>query len=115
MSWINNIKMAVGRRVPDLIGDQDLMEDLIDDAFIKIVSYSHADSYDRAWDKRLVRAVAMLYNNIGVEGSLGSSSMGIGDSYDSTDIIASMVAANIPQYVRPSGHVYPSTRFNYPQ
>lgn len=115
MAWIDDIKSAVIRRIPQLETQSDLIEDLIDDAFRYIVNYSHDDSYSTQYDKVLVRAVAMLFNNIGVEGSMSRNANGISDSYNSTDVLASFVASNVKQYIRPSGYEFSSTRYTYPE
>lgn len=114
MSWTDDIQEKIFRRVPDLQNDEELCQDLIDDAFRSIVSYSHANSYNTDWDGVLVRCVAMLYNNIGTEGSLSRSSLSTRDTFDNTDIIASFIQANIPQYLRPAGYKYATTRFDKP-
>lgn len=116
MSWLDNIKEMTIRRVPELAGDDNefLLEDLIDDAFKSIMQYSKASSYNTDWDKTLVRCVAMLYNNVGAEGSTSRSSLNTSDSFDSTDAIASFIVANIPQYIKPTGYEYPADRMNYP-
>lgn len=114
MAWIDTIKGEVLRRTPQLEGQEMLLEDLVDDAFMCIMNYSKANSFDKAWGKTLVRCVAMLYNNLGVEGSVSRSSSGISDSYNSTDILSSFIACNIPQFIRPSGYVYSSNRYGYP-
>ena len=44
MSWIDNIRLAVYRRVPALENNFDLCNDLIEDAFRSIMTYSKADS-----------------------------------------------------------------------
>lgn len=116
MSWLQDIKDAVIRRVPEL-GDEDnefLLEDLIDDSFKSIMQYSKANSYNTDWDKTLVRCVAMLYNNIGTEGLVSRSSLSTSDSFEDTDVIAGFIVANIPQYIKPAGYVYPAGRMNYP-
>ena len=116
MSWLDNIKEMTIRRVPELAGDDNefLLEDLIDDAFQGIMQYTNADSYNTVWDKKLVRCVAMLYNNIGTEGSTSRSSLSVSDSFDNTDVIASFIVANFPQYIKPTGYVYPADRTKYP-
>lgn len=117
MSWYDDISEKVIRRVPAL-GDEeneDLLQDLVQDAFNEIMSYSNANSYERRWDSTLVKCVAMLYNNIGVEGSLSRSSLSTSDTYDSTDILASFIVRNIPQYIRPIGYKYSDKRFDFPE
>lgn len=116
MSWLDDIKEMTIRRVPELAGDDNefLLEDLIDDSFKSIMQYSKANSYNTDWDKILVRCVAMLYNNIGTEGSVSRSSLSVSDSFDDTDVIASFIVANIPQYIKPTGYVYPNDRMKYP-
>lgn len=115
MSWIEDIKQAVYRRVPELKDDELLCEDLIDDAFKSIVSYSKASNYKTEWDKILVRCVAMLYNNIGTEGSIYRSSLSTIDSFASTDVIAPFIQANVPQFIKPIGYKHPENRFSYPE
>lgn len=116
MSWLDNIEEMVIRRVPELGTDENefLMEDLIDDAFKAIMQYTRADSYNTDWDKKLVRCVAMLYNNIGTEGLTSRSSLSVSDSFDDTDVLASFMVANFPQYIKPVGYQYPADRMNYP-
>lgn len=114
MSWIDGIKAQVVRRVPELKENELLCEDLIDDAFRSIVSYAKSDRYNREWDKVLVRCVAMLYNNIGTEGSTYRSSLDTTDTFDTTDVISGFIQANVTQYIKPLGHKFPETRFDYP-
>lgn len=114
MSWSDTIRLAVYRRVPALENNFDLCNDLIEDAFRSIMTYSKADSYKKEWDSVLVRCVAMLYNNIGTEGSISRSSIDVSDSYDLTDILASFIVANIPQYIKPVGYKYKEDRFKFP-
>lgn len=116
MSWLQDIEEAVIRRIPEL-GTEDnefLLEDLIDDAFLEIMQYTRADSYNTDWDKKLVRCVAMLYNNIGTEGLTSRSALSVSDSFDAPDVIASFIVANFPQYIKPVGYVYPADRMKYP-
>lgn len=115
MSWLSNIKDKIYRRVPELRSDENLCEDLIDEAFVEIVKYSNANSYDRLWDSVLVKSVCMLYNTIGTEGSTYRSSLGVSDKYDSTDILATYLQANIKQYIKPVGYVYSQDRFKFPE
>lgn len=117
MSWIDDITEKVVRRVPDL-GHEDnefLCEDLINEAFVAIVNYSKADSYKKEWDSTLIRCVAALYNNIGTEGLRGRSSLSTRDSFDNVDVIAPIIVSNVKQYIKPVGHVYKDTRFNFPE
>lgn len=116
MSWLQDIEEMVIRRVPELGTDENefLLEDLIDDAFKAIMQYSKADSYHTDWDKTLVRCVAMLYNNVGTEGLISRSALSVSDAFDGTDVIASFIVANIPQYIKPTGYKYPENRMNYP-
>lgn len=115
MSWIEDIKSQVYRRIPDLKDNELLCSDLIDDSFMAIMLYSKANKYNKEWDKILVRCVAMLYNTIGVEGSVYRSSISTIDTYESTDIIAPFIQANIVQSIKPVGYKYPDTRFDYPE
>ena len=117
MAWKDDITDKITRRVPELgeRANEDLLDDLLDDAFRSIIIYSNANAYKKEWDGILVRCVAMLYNNIGVEGSVGRNSLSTYDSFDSTDIIASFIQRNIPQYIRPVGYKYSDTRFDYPE
>lgn len=114
MSWIDDITDMVYRRVPELEEQEELCEDLISDAFYAIMNYSKANSYEKKWDRTLVRCVAMLYNTIGAEGSTYRSSLDTIDTYDASDILASFIQANVQQYLRPSGYTFSETRFNYP-
>ena len=115
--WIDEIKEKVARRVPELGEDANefLCEDLIEECFREIVKHSGANSYKREWDYTLVRCVAALYNNIGVEGLLARSSLSTGDTFANVEVIAPIIVANIPQYIKPLDYVYSSTRFNLPQ
>lgn len=115
MSWSDNIRLAVCRRVPALKDNFDLCNDLIEDAYKNIMLFSNANSYKKEWDAVLVRCVAMLYNNIGTEGSVSRSSIDVSDTYDATDILASFIVANIPQYIKPVGYKYDENRFNLPE
>lgn len=116
MAWKDDITDKIIRRVPELDGtaNEDLLDDLIEDAFRSIMNYSKANVYKKEWDSVLVRCVAMLYNNIGMEGSTSRNSLSTYDTFDSTDIIGSFIQANIPQYIRPLGFKYSETRFDYP-
>lgn len=117
MAWKDDITEKIIRRVPELDGtnNEDLLDDLIEDAFRSIMIYSSANVYKKEWDSVLVRCVAMLYNNIGLEGSTGRDSLSTRDTFDSTDIIASFIQRNIPQYIRPIGFKYSENRFDYPE
>ena len=116
MSWTDDIKEKVVRRIPELGNDENefLLEDLIDDAFRSIVNHSNADAYKTAWDNVLVRCVAMLYNNIGTEGIVYRSSLDTTDTYDTTNVISSYIQGVIPHYIKPIGHIFPDTRYDYP-
>ena len=116
MSWNDDITEKIVRRIPALgeTDNEDLCQDLIEDAFRSIMIYSKADSYNKEWDSVLVRCVGMLYNNIGMEGSTSRESLSTTDTFDSTDIIASFIVRNIPQYIRPSGYSFSPTRFDFP-
>lgn len=117
MSWKDDITEKIGRKIPALVETQneDLCEDLLEDAFRSIMSYSKANVYNKQWDGILVRCVCMLYNNIGMEGSLSRESLSTTDTFDSTDIIASFIQRNIPQYIRPVGYSFNPTRFDLPE
>lgn len=117
MSWTDDIKEKIGRRIPALVEreNDDMCQDLIEDAFRSIMIYSKANQYNKEWDGIVVRCVCMLYNNIGMEGSTSRESLSTTDTFDSTDIIASFIQRNIPQYVRPVGYVFSPTRFNLPE
>ena len=116
MSWLQDIEEMVIRRVPELGTDENefLMEDLIDDAFKAIMSYSKANSYNTDWDKTLVRCVAILYNKIGNEGATSRTSLSTTDYYDTSVELSSIRVADIPQYIKPVGYAYPSNRMKYP-
>lgn len=116
MAWKDDITEKIIRRVPELDGtnNEDLIDDLVSDAFRSIMIYSNANEYKKEWDGILVRCVAMLYNNIGLEGSVGRGSLSTQDTFDSTDILASFIQRNIPQYIRPVGFKYNENRFEFP-
>lgn len=117
MSWTDDIKEKIVRRVPELgePANDELCEDLIADAFHEIVKYAHVDAYKKEWDLTLVRCVAALYNNIGTEGLVSRSSLNTADSSTHTDVIAPIIVANVKQYIKPVGYVYSDTRFNFPK
>ena len=117
MSWLQDIEDSVIRRVPELGTDENefLLEDLIDDAFKTIMTYSGANSYNTDWDRTLVRCVAILYNKIGNEGSTSRTSLSTTDYYDSAVELASVMVADIPQYIKPVGYKYPENRMKYPE
>lgn len=117
MSWIDDIKERIVRRVPELgeSANDELCDDLVAEAFNEIVNYAHVDAYRKEWDLTLVRCVAALYNNIGIEGLLSRSSLNTGDSLSHADVIAPIIVANVKQYIKPVGYVYSDTRFNFPK
>lgn len=112
--WIDTIKAKIARRKPELGNDSDLMEDLIDESLYDIVSYANADKYNTAWDRVLIQCVLQKYNTMGIEGSISRSASGVSDRYESSDVCASIISRNVPQYLKPSGYIYKSTRFDRP-
>lgn len=116
LTWIERINAKVQRRVPELAHteNQQLLQDLIDDAFTQIILHSNANEYNMAWDNILVNCVVTLYNYLGMEGSISRWASGIRDEYSSSNILSSILSNNIPPYIRPSGYKYKSTRFEQP-
>ncbi len=116
-TWIKRINAKVQRRVPDLKleSNQQLLQDLIEDAFTQIIIYSRADKYKKEWDNVLVNCVVVLYNYMGTEGSIYRSFDGIRDEYESSNILSPILSRNITQYIKPSGHKYPDNRFDMPE
>lgn len=117
MSWTDDIIEKVGRRIPELaeMDNEDFCVDLITDAYTSIMRYTNANSYQKEWDSKLVRCVCMLYNNVGTEGSTSRQSIGVVDTYDTTDIIGGFIQMNFPQYIRPVGFKYNEKRFELPK
>lgn len=115
-NWLTQITKKVIHRVPDLAfqKNEQLREDLINDAFTQIMIHSQANSYERQWDNLLVNCVVTLYNYLGTEGSVSRTADGISDSYDSSNILSPLLSRNIAPYLRPAGYVYSKTRFDYP-
>lgn len=113
-NWITKIKEKILRRVPDLKDNEELLNDLIDDAFTQIILHANANAYDRKWDNILVTCVVTLYNYLGVEGSTHRSANGISDDYESSNILSPILSRNIVSYIKPIGYVFPNTRFDMP-
>ena len=116
-NWIERINAKVQRRIPELAEESNhqLLQDLIEEAFTDIINYSRADKYDTSWDNTLVKCVVTLYNYLGTEGSIYRSFNGIRDEYGSSDILSTILARNIPQYIKPTGYKYSNRRFDYPE
>lgn len=113
--WITNIKNKICTRVVELKDKQELLSDLVDDAFHQIMRHSNASAYKREWDNVLVNCVVTLYNYLGVEGSTHRSAGGISDDYESSNILSPILSRNIPTYIKPLGYVFPDTRFDMPE
>lgn len=113
-SWLSTIKKRITTRVNELENNTELLEDLIRQAFDEIMNYTHANSYNVSWDSCLVKCVITLYNYSGVEGSKKRSANGIDDEYESSSILSDILSKELPYYIKPIGHIYPSTRFKYP-
>ena len=114
MTWIDNIKEKVKRKVPNLANENDLLEDLIDDAFHEIIDYANADRYNTAWDRILVECVVIKYNTIGNEGVISRSGNGISDNFGTAVRTSEVIAKSIPQYLKPCGYRFSVSRYNYP-
>lgn len=117
MTWLERISGKIKRRIPQIDDFEDgelYLDDLIEDALHAIVDYAKADAYDTKWDRLLVTCAVMLFRYDGQEGSLSRSANGVEDTYPSTAILSELLSAEIVPYLRPSGHVYSSTRYNYP-
>ena len=113
-NWLSTIQKRVTIKIPELNDDQDLLNELITEAFEGIMNHSQARAYNKDWDSTLVKCVVALYNYSVVEGSTHRSANGVTDDYESSDIIAPLLSRNIPHYIRPVGYVLPSSRFNMP-
>ncbi len=117
MTWLEKITGKIKRRIPQIDDFEDgefLLEDLIEDAVCQIVSFAHANAYDKKWDNILVNCVVMLFNYEGQEGSTSRDANGVKDVYSSSSILSELLAANIAPYIRTSGYVYSSNRFDLP-
>lgn len=115
MTWLEKIKTKIGNKNKELQDNDDLLEDLIEDAFYEIMEHSNANSYNLAWDRVLVQAVLEKYNTIGIEGSISRNSGGVVDTFASTNVSSPTISRNITPFIRPSGYAYSNTRFNYPE
>ncbi len=114
-SWKDIILKRVYIKVPELKENQDLAQELIESAFSAIMIHSQAISYKKDWDNTLVNCVSILYNYLGVEGSTHRSANGIVDEYESSHILSPILSRDIPHYIKPSGYVFPSSRFDMPK
>ena len=117
MTWLEKISGKVKRRIPQIDDYEDgeyLLEDLIEDAVCQIVTYANANAYDKKWDNLLVTCVVTLYNYQGQEGSTSRDANGVKDVYSSSSILSELLAANIAPYIRTSGYVYKTDRFDLP-
>lgn len=116
-TWKNKIEKKITSRVPELgeSKNTDLLEDLIDDALAQIVIFENASYYTTKWDNLLVNCVVTLYNYMGNEGSISRDANGVVDTYSSSSILSELLARNITPYIKPSGYVFPATRFDYPE
>lgn len=115
MAWIDDIQTKITARVPELINDSELLQELIDESFYQIVNYTQANSYKKEWDNVLVECVVRAYNYSGLEGSTERSSGGVRDVYESSDVISNFISKRLKQYIRPIGYSYQSTRFDQPK
>lgn len=113
-SWKTQIKKKIFLKVPELKENNELCETLIEDAFSQIMLHTQAVSYKKDWDNVLVTCVATLFNYLGLEGSIQRSANGISDSYESSNILSSILSRSLPHYIKPVGYVFPNTRFNMP-
>lgn len=114
-NWLSKIQKRVISRVPELSENQELLNELITEAFEGIMNHSNASSYKQEWDSTLVKCVITLYNYSGVEGSTRRTANGVTDQYESSDIISPILSRNIPHYVKPVGTVLPSSRLKMPE
>lgn len=116
-TWSEKINERVVHRIPELGQENNvqLRQQLIEDAFSQIMIYTKANSYKREWDYILVNSVVILYNYLGTEGSTTRSVDGIRDEYGTSDILATYLSGNLPQYIRPIGYAYSDSRFDLPE
>ena len=115
--WLTKITEKVYRRIPELntVETNLHLNDLIEEALAQIVRFANANSYSTEWDYVLVECVIRLYNYEGVEGSIQRKANGVEDIYESGDILAPYLSKNIVPYIRPSGYVYNTNRFDLPK
>ena len=113
-NWKTNITKRIVTRVPELKENTELLNELLEEAFVDIMNHSQATSYNKSWDSTLVTCVVTLYNYSGMEGSTNRSANGVSDTYESSDILSPILSRKIPHYIKPSGYTLPDTRFNMP-
>lgn len=114
MDWKTRITEKIQRRIPELINNNLLLEDLLEEAFYAIVDYANVNTYDKKWDTLLVTCVATLYNYMGMEGTTERRTNGTLDFYDTSSILSPILAARISPCIKPSGYAFSADRFNYP-
>ena len=92
-----------------------LIKDYIYDTFVDIINYANADSFRKEYEPTLIACVVALWRRRGVEGTISRSAGGVSEHYDNSVVIAPIISSKIPQIIRPLGHTYPSTRYDYPK
>lgn len=116
MTWKQQITAQIERRIPELKGNEDLLDDYLNSAYKAIMRHTAANKYSSEWDDVLVNAVVMLYNYSGVEGSVERENGGVQDSYETSVILSPLLSrSDLPQYIRPVGYTFAADRFVLPE
>lgn len=92
-----------------------LIKDYINDSFIYIMDYTNAEKFSKSYESTLIECVVTLWRRRGVEGSTSRSAGGVSESYDSSIVVAPIIASHLVQYIRPTNYQYPDTRYDYPK
>jgi hypothetical protein len=114
MDWKTKITAKIQRRVPELVDNSLLLEDLLEEAFVSIMRYSNASAYNKEWDSLLVTCVVTLYNYMGMEGSTERRANGIVDFYETSSILTPILSRNITPCIKPLGYVFSEDRYKFP-
>lgn len=115
MLWKEKIRSRVKTRLHTKLDvDNELIDDLIVEAYVSIMKYSNASIYQYEWDSTLVRCVLALYNRNGAEEIISRTANGVSDNYGSVDALQGIIAGDIPQYITPLGTRLLETRFSIP-
>ena len=118
MKWEDKVATKIKNRleIDNTDTSQDsLIKEYIYDTFVEIINYTNADSFKKEYEPTLISCVVALWRRRGVEGTISRSAGGISEHYDNSVVIAPIIASKIPQIIRPLGHIYPSTRYDFPK
>lgn len=114
-TWKERITEKICVRIPELREHENLLEGNLANAFEQVMLHTNADKYNTNWDNTLVDCVVLLYNYSNVEGSIQRTNGGVSDSYESSNILSSVLSRRLPKYLKPVDYVFSDERFEMPK